>query len=205
MAIRSLAKGKGDMQSVRSSDVYAVFERQFNERLESGFFDQYDWIGFDSATTLLDLMMDRVLSINDRFGQWPQEDDYGPQMIAFINLCRNITSMDKGLYVTGHLEVKQDNKTKKVSRRPMMTGRLTAKVPLLFSDIFATDVEVDDKGVPLYRLQTVPDPLTVIIRTSIKGLEPFENVTVDFSKDPVGQGLGGILRWERKQTQGDTK
>src|SRR3990167_8683448 len=68
-AVASLAKGKADPRSTTSSDVYARFEREFDERVGAGFFDQYDWLCFDSATTLLDLIMDRVLSINGRFGQ----------------------------------------------------------------------------------------------------------------------------------------
>lgn len=199
-AITSLSKDKGgDKMSVKVSDVYQRFEQEFNERVQSGFFDQYDWISFDSATTLLDLMMDRVLTINGRFGQWPHEDDYGPQMIAFINLCRTITAMGKGLFMTGHVETKQDRVTKKISTRPMMTGRLTAKIPLLFSEVFNTDVDVDEKGHAVYRIQTVPDGTIKTARTSIKGLEPFENVTIDWSKPVEGQGIGGILAWEARQ------
>ena len=198
-AAGSLSKGKGDKSIATRSDAYQLFETQFNNRLQDGFFNKYDWIGFDGATTLLDLIMDRVLTINGRFGSWPNQDDYGPVMIAFTNICRNMTAMGKSIYMTGHLETKQDQVTNKIQTRPMMTGRLIHKIPLLFSDIFATDTVLDDKGKPSYRIQTVPDSMMRTIRTCIKGLEPFENVTVDFTKDPVGQGLGGILTWEQKQ------
>jgi len=200
MAVKSLSKDvKGDMAKSRSSDVYQKFETSFNERLTNGFFDQYDWVCFDGATTLLDLIMDRVLTINGRFGTWPHEDDYGPQMIAFTNIVRNMVAMGKSVYMTGHLEVRQNKVTKKVKTQPMMTGRLTAKIPLLFSDIFGTDVDIDAKGKPVYRIQTVPDQDNSIVRCSIKGLEPFEDVTIDWAQPVVGQGLGGILNWERKQ------
>ncbi len=200
-AITSLKKGTGgDKMSVTKSDVYQRFETEFNQRLEGGFFDPYDWIGFDSATNLLDLMMDRVLTINGRFGQWPQQDDYGPTMVAFINLFRTLTSLNKGIYVTGHLETKQDEITKKITNRPMMTGRLVAKVPLLFSDIFYCDASLDEKGKAIWRIQTIPDGMNRTIRTSIKGLNPYENMTIDWTEPKVeGQGLGGILNWERKQ------
>lgn len=200
-AIQSLSKDKGgDKPSVRTSDVYVQFENEFNKRLQDGFFDPYDWIAFDSATTLLDLMMDRVLSINGRFGQWPQQDDYGPQMVAFINICRNITAMGKGIYMTGHLDqAKQDKVTKKVARQPMMSGRLIAKIPLLFSEVLGADTDLDDKGHTAYLLQTVRGGDFSTVRTSVKGLNPTENVTIDFSKDPVGQGLGGILRWAERE------
>ena len=193
-------ENKGSATFVKGSDLYVEWEKDFNQRLESDFFDDYDWIAMDSATTFLDLIMDRVLTINGRFGQWPSQDDYGPQMTAFINVCRSLTAMGKGIYMTGHLDVKQDATTQKIQRRPMMTGRLTAKVPLLFSDVLVCEAEPDPKSSSVnYRVQTVPDRMTPNVRTSIKGLEPFEDVTVDWSHDPVGQGLGGILNWELKQ------
>jgi hypothetical protein len=147
--------------------------------------------------------MDRVLTINGRFGTWPHQDDYGPTMIAFINICRNLTAMGKSVYMTGHLETRQDQVTQKIETRPMMTGRLVVKIPLLFSDVFAADVLTDKDGKPLYRIQTAPTQDIRTIRTAIKGLSPFENVTVDFSQPVEGQGIGGLLNWERKQlTQG---
>jgi hypothetical protein len=120
-------------------------------------------------------------------------------MIAFTNICRTLTGLGKGIFMTGHLETKQDQVTQKISTRPMMTGRLVAKIPLLFSDVFYCDSALDDKGKVNYRIQTVPSGINRNIRCSIKGLDTFEDVTIDFSKDPVGQGLGGILQWEAKQ------
>lgn len=209
-AVSSLTKGKADSRGTTTSDVYQRFESEFDQRIKSGFFDPYDWLGFDSATTLLDLIMDRVLTMNGRFGQWPQQDDYGPQMAAFINMCRTVTAMGKGLYVTGHLEEKQDQITKRITTRPMMTGRLIVKVPLLFSDVFVAGSDLDEKGNVVYTIQTVRSGNLVACRTSIKGLNPIENVTIQwFEKnkdneiikklDPVGQGLGGILSWEARQ------
>lgn len=201
-AIQSLKKGVAGDKRVNSSSVYKDFEDQFDERLANGFFDKYDWIGFDSATTLLELMMDRVLTINGRFGQWPHEDDWGPQMMAFTNLVRTLTAMGKNCFVTGHMQDKQNRKTGVSRRVPMMTGSLIQKIPLLFSDILGCDTDKDEKGRIVYQLVTVRDFEFTVIRTSIKGLEPMEDITIDFSKDPVGQGLGGILAWEAKQLSG---
>ncbi len=203
-AASSLATKKvtGDKRGTTTSDVYQLWEAEFDERLKEGFFDAFDWVCLDSCTTLLDLIMDRITSINGRFGQWPNQDDYGPQMIAFQNICRTITGMGKGIYMTGHLDTKQDQMTQKISRQPMMTGRLVAKIPLLFSDIFYADAGLDSDGKRVYRIQTVPSGINGTIRTSIKGLEPYEDVTIDFQQDPVGQGIGGLLNWERKQLNG---
>jgi hypothetical protein len=197
LAASSLKKDRHDKASVQGSDLYKDWEQEFNQKLENGFFDAYEWIGFDSATTFLDLIMDRVLTINGRFGQWPQQDDYGPQMITFINICRALNGMGKGLYVTGHLDIRKDELTQRIFRRPMMTGRLTTKIPLLFSDVFVAEVESGESVA--YKIQTVPDRMTTCVRTSVRGLNPFETVTIDWTKPVVGQGIGGILNWEAKQ------
>lgn len=199
LSVKSLKKGvSGDQNTNYKNDMYGLWERDFDERLESGFFDEYDAISFDSATTFLDLIMDRVLTINGRAGQWPQQDDYGPQMNTFLNVCRTLTSLNKTVFMTGHLEVKQDNLTQRIFRGPMMTGKLKSKVPLLFSDILICDSENDGKGGMTYRVQTVPDRLTTTVRTAMKGLEIYEDVTIDWNLPPEGQGLGGLLKWSQE-------
>jgi len=101
----------------------------------------------------------------------------------------------------GHLIPKGFAKAFEVLRDSVFhgDGRLVNKIPLLFSDIFALDVVLDEKGKPSYRMQTVPDTMMKTIRTSIKGLEPYENITIDFAQQVEGQGLGGILTWEKKK------
>ena len=101
--------------------------------------------------------------------------------------------------MTGHMETKQDELTKRIFRKPMMTGRLTTKIPLLFSDVFVAEVEPVADAKVVHKIQTVPDRMTTCIRTSIRGLEPWEDVSIDFTHDPVGQGIGGLLNWEAKQ------
>lgn len=201
-AATSLSKDKGDPRAVTTSEVYKNFEATFNQRIANGFFDRYDWVGFDSATTLLDLIMDRVLTINQRFGQWPHEDDWGPQMIAFTNLCRTVTAMGKNLFMTGHMMDRKNRKTGATKRDLMMTGQLSKKIPLLFSDVLGCDIDINMAVSPpktVYHLITVPNSEFTTIRTSVRGLSQVEDVTIDWEKDPVGQGLGGILNWERKQ------
>ncbi len=148
----------------------------------------------DSATTFLDLIMDRFLTINGRAGAWPQQDDYGPQMLAFTNVCRSLMSLNKYIFMTGHLETKQDALTQRIMRTPMMTGRLKTKIPLLFSDIFICEAENDGRGVVKHKIQTVPDRMTTTVRSSIKGLGSFEDVTIDFAKPLEGQGIGKFLK-----------
>ena len=190
----SLKKGVGDKTTGLQNTIFRDWEQDFDKKIRAGFFDQYDAIGLDSATTLLDLIMDRVLALNGRPGQWPQQDDYGPQMLTFTNICRTFTGMGKILFMTGHLETKQDQLTQRILRSPMMTGRLRTKIPLLFSDIFIAEAENDGRGKVKHKLQTVPDRMTTCVRNSFRNLEPFEDVTLDWNKPLETQGIGGFLK-----------
>ena len=197
LSVKSLKKDIGDKTTNFKNDMFVEWERDFNHRLQTGFFDNIDVIAFDSCTTFLDLIMDRVLTINGRAGQWPQQDDYGPQMLSFINICRTLTSLGKDILMTGHLEVKKDELMQRIFRQPMMTGRLRTKIPLLFSDVFVCEVENDGRGNVKHRIQTAPDRLTTTVRTAFKGLNGFEDVTIDWSKPLEGQGIGRFIKDER--------
>lgn len=202
LSVRSLEKDssgkkKGDKTTDFKNDLYVEWEKDFQSRVDKGFFDEYDVIGFDSATTFLDLAMDRVLTINGRSGQWPQQDDYGPQMMVFTNVCRTLVSLGKTIVMTGHLEMKKDELVGRIFRQPMMTGRLRTKIPLLFSDIFICEAESDGRSDIKYRIQTTPDRITTTVRTSFKGLKPVEDVTIDFKKPLEGQGIGRLIANEK--------
>jgi len=194
LKLTSLTKDRGDIKkSSEGAEAYRAWEKDFDEKFDGGFFDKYENIMMDSSTTFLDMIMDGVLAINSRGGQWPQQDDYGPQMITFHKVVRAFVSMGKRVYFTAHYNVTKDEVLGRVFRLPMMTGRLVRKIPLLFSEVLSLEAVADGSGKVVYRCQTKPDRLTPNIRTSIKGLEPFEDVTIDFNKPLEGQGLGRLL------------
>lgn len=178
----------------KGGELYSAWEDDFEGKIESGFFDSYDWICFDSFTTLSDMVMDGILAINGRGGQWPQQDDYGPQMLGLTSIMRTATSLKKGIYVTGHIEVKQDELTKKIFYTPLMTGRLRAKLPLLFSEILLFEAQSDQKGNVNYIVQTKADRMMPIIRTTMKKAIFREDITIDFSDELTNQGLGGLMK-----------
>lgn len=198
LGVASLSKGgKSDIRNPTGSDVYKRWEDDFTKKLNSDFFDTYQTLCLDSCTTLLELIMDRILTLNGRPGQFPQQDDYGPQMITFMNIIRTLTSMNKLVYVTGHLKTDKDEVLGRIMRLPLVTGQLREKLPLLFSDVLVFYAETDAQTKQAaYMMQTTPDKITPRIRTAIRGLEPIEDVTIDWSKSPLGQGVGGVLAWE---------
>lgn len=188
---KSLPKPKNPKLGV---DAYRSFDLDFEERVAAGFFDSYDNIVLDSLTSLSDLVMDAVLAINGRAGQQPQMDDYGPVIIALSNICRQIVALDKTIYMTGHLDLRQDELSKKIINQPLLIGRLKVKLPLLFTDalIFSAESEIAGNASARtnYRIQTKPDRFNPSVRCSVKSAAFQENITIDFSKPLKNQGLG---------------
>ncbi len=204
--IKSLKKergvSKGDkfaserkVDKAQESETYSNWEKDFYQRLDDGYFEDFDCIAIDSGTTFQDAIMDRLLFINGRPGQFPQEDDWPSQMVTFSNTMRLLTSLGLDIYVTGHCELKQDI-LKRIINQPLMTGRLKTKIPLLFSEIWHSESETDNKGNQHYKIRTMPDQRNPVIRCSIRGLQAVEDVTIDFQQPLHTQGLGRLLAHE---------
>lgn len=182
---------------------YIEFEQDFEERLRSGFFNDYDVIGCDSATTLQDIVMDRAMYLNGRFGKWPEKADWTASMNAIMKILRTMTSVRKPdqsklmLYLTAHLDLQRDDTTGKIFNQMNFIGKLKARVPLLFTNIWFCFAEANKEGKTQWYVRTQPDRYTPFLRTaSVRGLDAVENVTIDDWNDPVGEGIGGLLAYK---------
>ena len=174
---------------------YIKFEEVLDQHLDSGFLENYDWVGMDSFTTFSDAVMDRVSYVNDRFGKQPEMSDWSAQMMVVQGVARSITHRNKMFIATAHEEYKQDEKTKIILAQPWLTGKLKVRLPLLFSNIYRT---VADDG--HFFIQTTPYAMHKYMRSSLKGLEPEIEVTIPVDPhsrrfvDPKQHGIGKLLR-----------
>ena len=192
----SLKKGKRDaVVKARTPTIYTEWEADFEERISSGWFaeNKIDWIMLDSLTTFSDLIMDRVLWLNGRPGKHPEYDDWTAQMNTIKNVVRTATALGVGFVATAHVEYTQDKNSKILQNVIVLTGQLRTKLPLLFSEIYYCDCQSDMEK-EAFTIQTRPDRRTPLIRCTIKGLDMWEDVTVDPKKPRDRQGLGRILR-----------
>lgn len=170
---------------------YVEWEEDFEKRLEADFFAQYDWIGIDSLTTLSEIVMDRVLHLSKRLGKHPEQPDYTAEMNTIKNIFRVLTNLPCDLYCTAHTELQRDDASGKTYAQLLMTGRNRTRIPMRFTQIYA--LEVDSTSKQPYSCNTVQDRWNPSVRTNIKGLQPKENITIDWNKSPVGQGLGRFV------------
>lgn len=193
LAVQTLKKDVGDKKRAKvQATTYVDWEADFDARIDTGFFNNYDWIGFDSFTTFAEIVMDRVLDLTGHPGKHPEQADWTSQMNTIKNVFRTATNLNLNLWCVCHTEVRRDEQAGRAYGMPIMTGRLRVRLPMLFSQIFATSAEKDGDAYHYY-VTTKPSREHPLARTNIPGLKDDEIVDIDWKKSAEGQGVGGIL------------
>jgi len=179
--------------------VFNKWADHFNGQYDKGFFDNYDWLIFDSITFFEKSVMDRNLFINNRYGDIEDIADYRIVGSKISEIFGTITAMRINIYATGHLSQFQDEKTKKLSIELKVAGKAKTMLPLQFSNIWLARVGEDEKGERRYEIRTIPEPRGFQdVRSSIRGLKPDEDVTIkDFAK-AKDYGIGKLLMTKAK-------
>ena len=132
--------------------------------------------------------------LSNRLGKQPEQADWAAQMITCQNVWRVITSMKCGIFATAHLDLRQNETSKKVYNHLMITGRLRVRLPQLFNNVWVAHADIDEKGRPVFEVQTYPDKEFPTIRSQFK-TNVYEDVTIpDFKGDLTQHGLGALLR-----------
>lgn len=166
---------------------YIEFEKTYRKYLEDGTLDRYPWWWFDSASTMLLMIMDRVQWLNGRLGKHPEQADYTAQMHTFHNVMREALYRKKIVIMTAH--EKENTKENKASTWQLaLTGELRTRIPLLFTNIYRMEADRSE-----YSLTTVSDKQHRYVRNAIRGLPEDLNVTINNWDYPQQYGLGRIL------------
>jgi len=195
MSVVTLKGQKDRGASYPPAETYLDFEKDFEQRIREDYFQAngFDWLIFDSLTTLGDLIMDRILEINNRAGKNPEISDYGIQALTITRIVRSAVGTNCGIVFTGHEKASQDKLLRTVANQILVPGQLVSKLPLLFSDIYHTTVVRDGNQVK-YLMETVPDQLFPTARCSFENAPPVIDVTLPKPcPDPTKYGLGRLI------------
>lgn len=179
--------------SKREPTTYMKFVEDINAKVETGFFSNYDWIGFDSLTFLTKAIMGRQLYINNRYGSIEELADYRVVGSKLTEVFNSIVSLPINIFATGHIQTFQDEKTLKISTELRLPGQAKGMLPLMFADVWMCHTEEAKEGTR-YKVRTRPDRRGLqSIRCSIKELADTEDVTIDFRRPTEGQGIQRLL------------
>lgn len=172
---------------------YVRFEEDIEERIADGTFSDYDAIAIDSITTLTDVVMDRIMYLNGRFGKWPEQADYTATVNTILKIFRTVLSLGKVIYVTGHVEFKQEEASGKMLNTLAMVGRLRQRLPLAFAEIWLAFADNDKDGKTHWFVQTQPDRYNPWLRSTMRELDRIEDVTIDDWGHPEKFGIGALI------------
>jgi hypothetical protein len=193
LSAKTLKSGVGDKPRRRKEPVtYMNWEKDFDDRYDSGYFDNYDWVIFDSFTNFLDIIMDRLLYLNGRMGKQPEQADWAAQVNTCSNVRRVLAALDLGILATAHLDLKQNDVSKKIFHHIYITGKLRIRIPQLFNNVWVCHADSDEKG-RFYQFQTAPDKEYPVVRSQWN-TAPFEDATIQDFNRPEDFGLGALMK-----------
>ena len=172
---------------------YTEFEKHLESHLDDGFFDQYEVIGLDSITTLTAVTLDRIQHLNGRFGEHPTIADSVATVNTLVRVFRTLLSFNKIVYVTGHIDFKQEESSGKMMNVMYFLGGLRKRLPILFSEVWLSYGEPNREGKMHYYVRTQQDRTNPYLRCSSRFIDPIEDVTINWDNPLEGQGIGGLL------------
>lgn len=176
--------------------LYENWREHFNALIDSGALAAYKWLCFDSATFLVKAMMDRILYINNRYGDLTDRSDYRQVGDKLSDVFGKMTGLPINMYLTAHMQTWQDEKTSKITTQMATPGNSRIMLPLSFTSVLEA---FGDNG--KYYLRTVPQGGSGNlrdIRTSIRGLAPVEEVTIKDFNRATEFGIGGLIKKGKK-------
>jgi hypothetical protein len=102
--------------------------------------------------------MNSILAKGGRANSVPQQQDYLLQQITMVNLIKDLVNLPCDVVMTGHIGTDKDEVTGKMVASLFVSGKLTIKIPMLFSELYVATTKQTSKGVE-YKLLTTTDGL----------------------------------------------
>lgn len=189
-SLKGFNKGAKDdkVAGKREPKVYTNWVEDLNTKGAAGFFDDIDWLCVDGLTFLAKACMQRQLYINGRYGDIEELGDYRVVGSKLTSVFDSICSLDINIYMTGHIDTYQDEKTHAIQTLIRAPGSSRSMLPLIFTDIWNASYE-DGK----YLARTKPDKRGLKdIRCSIPGVPELVDVTIPDFPSTRG-GIGAAL------------
>ena len=115
--------------------------------------ESYDSIVLDSITTMQEKKMEMILQMTRK--KVATQYEWMLLITQMKDLFTRITKMDKHVIVIAHEMLVQDDLTGEILYTPVIYGKkLPSQLPLFFDEVYRAQVGRDDKGKPVYGIQT---------------------------------------------------
>lgn len=115
---------------------YKDWEREFDRLRKTDFFDNIGTLVLDSLTSWADSIMSEILRRDGRAGSTPHLRDYQVQMLTIRDVIQLMNGLPCDFIAIGHMHTEKDEQTGKVETGPMVTGKLSKKLPSYFDEVY---------------------------------------------------------------------
>jgi len=139
-------------ENPRKPTAWKLYDREIHRRYREGYFNNIATYATD-FTSMASAALNEVLALSNRNGGVPQQNDWYPQMVMLENAVRFMMSFPCDVVLLAHTDTRKDEVTGKCTYFPMMTGKLTVRIPLQFSEIYVAVTKETADGL-VYRWLT---------------------------------------------------
>jgi hypothetical protein len=197
--LKGFNKGSRSDKPLRAKEptLYLRWVEHLNKMVESNSLKDYEWLVFDSGTFIAKAIMDRQLFINNRYGDIEDLGDFRVVGSKMADVFNSISSLPINVYTTGHLQIYEEDKTKKVVTQIYLPGKARNILPLTHTNVWEARA---GQVAGTYEIKTAPERKGLQeIRSSIRGLKVVEDVTIKDFSNAQRYGIGALL--ERSKIQ----
>jgi len=134
--------------------VYALWSKEMDRLEKMGMFDHIGTFAIDSLTFFGAAILNEVMKnargggkIINRAGDTPQQDDWMPQMVKIENSIRKILSLPCDFVLIAHDAKVKDEVSGKTQCDILVTGKLSRRIPALFSEQYHAETLEKSTGV----------------------------------------------------------
>jgi len=196
LAISSNKGATNSPVNYEGSTAYNDYEKYMDARIEEDYFRQFSWVGFDSVTSLQNIMLDQVANVYGREGRNPQLEDFGIMAEALLKNFRQWTALPTNIMIMAHEKCNQDKLSRVISNDLMVPGQYSKKICLLLSDIYHLYAKRDGKEIQ-YLMDVAPSDDYPLARCSL-GFDPTIDVTIPRNSledsDITNYGFGKLVK-----------
>ena len=173
---------------------YLECKRYIDDMVKAKKWEKFDNIVLDSLTGFMNLLMDRIIWINQRSGSTPSLDDYKPVMQTTFNLVRKLVPIPRRIFILCHEITDKDFETGKIIQHHInVVGNSKDWVTSQVGSALRMVTHGSGDSMQ-YVMETRPQGyLFKGIKTSIRGLPNLVDMTIRDWNHPQNYGLGQIL------------
>lgn len=126
--------------------VFELWDAEFSQMRRDKIFNDIGTYVIDSATTWGEAVLNAVLKKQNRAGQVPQIQDYMVQMMTMKDYIKVCCGLQCDFVLTAHLEYIKDEERGKIIAVPLVTGKFSEYLPLLFDEVYVAQASAGASG-----------------------------------------------------------